>query len=57
MRNKSVTGPIFTYPANFRAEDGARRTTPWNDLCDEVLVPIGSLLCVFLICVVIVVLN
>jgi hypothetical protein len=36
------------YQPNFRAEDGIRRTTPWNDLCDEVLLPVGSLFVVFL---------
>jgi hypothetical protein len=38
---------------NFRIgfpEESAPRTTPWNDLCDEVLLPLGSLFVVFLAC-------
>ncbi|WP_263383624.1 hypothetical protein [Granulicella arctica] len=27
-----------------------RRTTPWNDVCDEIIVPVASLLAVFLVC-------
>jgi hypothetical protein len=35
-------------------EADAPRTTPWNDLCDEVLLPVGSLFVVFLLCSVVI---
>jgi len=46
----SRTKPIPCQPC-FRTsfpETSTTRTTPWNDLCDEVLLPIGSLFVVFL---------
>lgn len=57
MNNKGIKGPIFIYPSNNRAEDRSPRTTPWNDLCDEVLVPVGSLVLVLLVCTVVIVLS
>ncbi len=50
MRNNTLNAPTLVSQSNFRAEDGDRHTTPWNDLCDEVLIPIGSLLAVFVVC-------
>jgi hypothetical protein len=46
--------PMQTEPCqpNFRVgyrSAATPRTTPWNDICDEILLPIGSLLAVFLI--------
>jgi len=57
MNNKGFKGPIFIYPSNNRAEDRSPRTTPWNDLCDEVLLPVGSLVLVLLVCTVVIVLS
>jgi hypothetical protein len=37
-----------TYQSNIRAEDGLLPRGRWDTLCEGVLIPIGSLLAVFL---------
>jgi hypothetical protein len=33
---------------NARAEDGFQRRSPWDSLCEGILIPIGTLFAVFL---------
>jgi hypothetical protein len=50
MKTRTKKHPIIIESNPCRAEDGIHRTTPWDDMRDEVLVPVGSMLFVFLIC-------
>ena len=36
-------------PSNIRAEDGLTQPSRWNTLCEGVLIPLGSLLAVFMV--------
>jgi hypothetical protein len=49
MSYSSLKHHTLVPPAGFSSMP-VRRTTPWNDVCDEILVPIASLLAVFLLC-------
>ena len=42
MNNASICQP------NARAEDGMEQRSPWNVLCEYVLIPIGTVFAVFM---------
>ena len=48
MEYRQFKDDVSIYQPDARAEDGLQKCTPWNALCQGVLIPLGSLFLVFL---------
>ena len=48
MEYSELTNDVSIYQSNVRAEDGLQPVSQWNALYEGVLIPLGSLLTVFL---------